>query len=467
MFPKQSERVTINMNELRVLAPTAILGYGFPRSSFQEGMEKKPRIIAVDAGSTDPGPYYLGAGVSFTDRTAVKRDLEIMIPAALNAGIPVIIGTAGGSGGEPHLQWNLDIIKEIAKEKCLSFKTAVIHAEIPHEYVGKRLDDGKVAPLRPVPTLTHDTINKTGRIVGQMGVEPFIKALDMGVEVILAGRAYDPAVFAAPAIREGFDSGLAIHMGKILECACIAAVPGSGSDCMMGYLRRDSFKIEPLNESRRCTSFSVSAHTLYEKSNPYILPGPGGVLDLTNTEFKEEGERAVVVTGSRFVPSENYTVKLEGVERIGFRTVSIAGTRDPIMIERIEDIIQGVRERVEDNFKDAGIEYYLEFKIYGKNGVMGALEPKNETHGHELGIVIEAVAENQDLANTICSFARSTMLHYGYEGRISTAGNLAFPYSPSDFKAGEVYTFSIYHIVEVEDASALFPIEIVACGKEG
>ena len=88
---------TENKNEIRVLSPTAILGYGFPEESFREGMRRKPDVIACDAGSTDPGPYYLGAGYSFTDRNAVKRDLSIMIPAALEAGIPVMIGTAGGS----------------------------------------------------------------------------------------------------------------------------------------------------------------------------------------------------------------------------------------------------------------------------------------------------------------------------------------------------------------------------------
>ena len=33
-------------------------------------------VVAVDAGSSDPGPCYLGAGASFTSREAVKRDLE-------------------------------------------------------------------------------------------------------------------------------------------------------------------------------------------------------------------------------------------------------------------------------------------------------------------------------------------------------------------------------------------------------
>jgi hypothetical protein len=53
------------------------------------------------------------------------------------------------------------------------------------------------------------------------------------------------------------------------------------------------------------------------------------------------------------------------------------------------------------------------------------------------------------------------MLHHGYPGRISTAGNLAFPYSPSDFKAGEVYRFSLYHLLQVTDPNTLFPIDIV------
>ncbi|MDK2810487.1 MAG: hypothetical protein PWP27_1405 [Clostridiales bacterium] len=456
------------MEELRVLSPTAILGYGFPIKSFEEGMKRHPHVIAVDAGSTDPGPYYLGAGLSFTDRNAVKRDLEIMLTAAMEEGIPVIIGSAGGSGGEPHLNWNVSIIKEIAWEKGLQFKMAIIHAEIEKELALSELEKGRITPLYPAPELTREELEQTVRIVGQMGMEPFIKALEQEVQVIVAGRAYDPAVFAALAVQKGYDRGLAIHMGKILECASIAATPGSGSDCMIGYLGKDYFKVEPLNPVRKCTTLSVAAHTLYEKTNPYILPGPGGVLDLTETKFEQETDRVVKVSGSKFIPSEKYTIKLEGAKKIGYRTISIAGTRDPIMISQIDEIIKGVRERVEDNFKDAEMKYFLDFKVYGKNGVMGPLEPQEEINGHELGIIIEAVAEDQATANTICSFARSTMLHYGYEGRVSTAGNLAFPYSPSDFKAGEVYTFNLYHLMEVNDPNQWFPIDIeIAGGRIG
>ncbi|MGI6066467.1 MAG: acyclic terpene utilization AtuA family protein [Bacillota bacterium] len=447
------------MEELRVLSPTAILGYGFPLSSFQEGMKRHPHVIAVDAGSTDPGPYYLGAGVAFTDRNAVKRDLEIMITAALEEGIPVLIGTAGGSGAAPHLEWNVDIIREIAREKNLKFKMAVISGEISKELVLQKMAEGKLSPLHPAPELTRDELEQAVCIVGQMGIEPFIKALEAEAQVIVAGRAYDPVVFAALAVKRGYDYGLAIHMGKILECASIAATPGSGSDCMFGTLGDGYFLVEPLNPMRKATTLSVAAHTLYEKTNPYILPGPGGVLDLTETRFEQLTDRVVKVTGSKFIPGEKYTIKLEGVKKIGCRTISIAGVRDPVMIGQIDEVIRGVKERVEDNFKAAGWDYYLDFKVYGRDGVMRTLEPEQKIKGHEIGIVIEAVAPDQATANTICSFARSTMLHYGYPGRIATAGNLAFPYSPSDLKAGEVYTFNIYHLIEVDDPAELFPVQ--------
>ncbi len=455
------------MEELRILSPTAILGYGFPMESFEEGMKRKPHVIAVDAGSTDPGPYYLGAGKSFTDRNSVKRDLEIMIPAALEQNIPVIIGTAGGSGGRPHVAFCVDIIKEIAREKSLSFKMAVIQSEFDKDFIKQNLKDGNIEPLFPAKQITEADVDDTVRIVAQMGEEPFMEALEQGADVILAGRSYDPSVFAALAIKEGFDKGLAIHLGKILECAAIAALPGSGSDSMFGYLRKDNFVLEPLSPMRKCTTLSVAAHTLYEKSNPYILPGPGGAINLHECEFVQLDDDKVKVSGSRFVPTDDYFVKLEGVRKVGYRTISCAGVKDPIMISKIDSITQSVKDRVQNNFENYGItDFYLDFKIYGKNGVMAMFDHVDEELGDELMIIIEAVAPTQEQASTICGFARSTMLHFGYEGRIATAGNLAFPFSPSDAEMGEVYEFSVYHLLKIDNPTDVFPIEYIEFNKQ-
>lgn len=453
-------------NELRILASTAILGYGFPKESFAAGMAEKPHVIAADAGSTDPGPYYLGAGVSFTDYNAVKRDLEFMIEAGLENNIPVIVGSCGGSGAKPHLDWNVKIVEEIAREKSLSFKLAVIPADISKETVLKKMENGDILPIPPVGNLTAEDVENSINIVAQMGPEPFIKALEMGAQVILAGRAYDPAVFSALAVKNGYDKGLAIHLGKILECAAIAATPGSGADCMMGYLGGDYFLVKPLSPLRKCTTLSVAAHTLYEKTNPYHLPGPGGALDLHNTGFEQFSENTVMVKGSKFVPTEEYFVKLEAVKRVGYRTVSFAAATDPVFIEHIDAIIADIKQRVKSNFEKLNLLFFLDFKLYGKNGVMGMFDLPSYTP-YELGIIIEAVAETQEFANTVCSFARSTMLHFGYPGRKSTAGNLAFPFSPSDMKVGETFVFSMYHLMRVSDPCEFFPVYVYTVGQGG
>lgn len=452
----------MSLTELRVLSPTAILGYGFPLASFQAGLERNPHVIAVDAGSTDPGPYYLGSGESFTQRSAVKRDLRYMIDAALQRKIPLIIGTAGGSGAKPHVDWNLAIIEEILVELKKEAQIAVIYSDIDRDILLQELKNGRVKPLGPVAELTEEDILASTNIVAQMGLEPIMEAIEKGAEIIVSGRAYDPTVFAALPVLKGFDMALALHMGKILECAAIAANPGSGSDCLMGTIGADSFILETLNSERECTRLSVAAHTLYEKSDPYSLPGPGGTLDLHGTTFEQLPGGRVRVAGTEFVPTDGYFLKLEGASLMGYRTISIAGVRDPIMISQIDEIIERVKDRVADNFQDLK-DYQLHVHCYGKNGVMGELEP-HPAPGHELGLVIEAVAPTQEIADTICSFARSTMLHYGYPGRKATAGNLAFPYSPSDVSAGAVYKFSIYHLLQVDDPKSLFPVKM---GRSG
>ncbi len=445
------------MREYRILSPTGIVGYGFPEESFALGVAQKPDLIACDAGSTDPGPYYLGSGKPFTTSTAVKRDMTLMLKAACELGIPLVIGSAGGSGGNSHLEREFQIVADISRENKLSFKFATISAEFDKDFITSEFDKGRISPLGAAPELKTKDIRDSACIVAQMGIEPIMKALDEGAQVILAGRCYDPAPFAAPAVRLGYDKALAIHLGKLLECAAIAAVPGSGSDCMMGYLYDDSFSVEPLSAKRKCTTTSVAAHTLYEKSNPYLLPGPGGVLDLSACDFIQETERRVRVKGSAYDSSGKKTIKLEGSKKIGFRTICICGNRDPIFISQIDTILKDLRIRVAQNLSGCEFEYSLDFILYGLNGVMGNLEPIREITSHELGIVIDVVADTQENANTVCSVTRSTLLHHGYEGRLATAGNLAFPYSPSDIQAGEVYNFSLYHLLEVEEPERIFP----------
>jgi len=449
------------MEELRILSPCGILGYGYPEESFRRGLERKPDLIAVDAGSTDAGPHKLGAGVGIVSKKAAKKDLSLMLEAGHELKIPVIIGSAGGSGARPHVEWTLDVIKEICQERGYSFKTAIIWADIDKEIIKKKMAEGKVRPMKYVPELTIEDLERSNGVVGQMGHEPIIKALEGGAELIIVGRAYDPAIFAAYGIMKGFDGGLAYHLGKILECGALCADPGTTKDSIMGYLRKDHFLIEPLNPERKCYTTSVAAHTLYEKDHPYHLLGPGTEIDLSECKFEQLEDGIVKVSGSKLIVPDQYTIKMEGAAKVAYRTLVIGGIRDPITIANIENIKKGIVEQVASYYSDIPeSDYQIIFHLYGKNGVMGELEPVKEV-AHELGVVMEVVAKTQELANTICATARSTLMHFPYEGRKATAGNIALLYSPSDIEFGPVYKFTVYHLVEVDDGNELFNIEYI------
>lgn len=449
--------------QFTILAPCGMLGYGFPEDSFIKGMECNPDAIVVDAGSTDAGPHKLGAGTAIVSKMACKKDLEYMITAGVKAKIPIIIGSAGGSGAKVHVEWTQSIIMEIVQEhKLHHLKIAIIWADIPHDVVEAKLDEGTCEPLGlAVKPLTKDRLEATNSIVAQMGHEPIMKALEAEADIIICGRAYDPSPFAAVAMHHGFDAALAYHLGKILECAALSADPGTTKDCMLGILKRDSFIVKPLNDKRKCTAVSVAAHTFYEKDHPYILHGPGTVLDLEHCTFTELGDGSVEVKGSKITETPVYKIKLEGAMKVAYRTFVIAGVRDPLLIAQIEQVEAEVKQQVCEQYSEVSQEdFQINFINYGFNGVMGELEPQKKP-GHELGIVFEVIAKNQELANTICGSVRSTFLHYGYEGRKSTAGNLAFPFAPSDVPFGPVYEFSVYHLMQVADGSEMFPIEYI------
>ena len=81
---------------VRMVSATGILGYGFPESSLKAGLNRKPHMIGVDGGSSDPGPHYLGSGKTLSSRLAMKRDMALLLRGAIANKIPMMIGTCGG-----------------------------------------------------------------------------------------------------------------------------------------------------------------------------------------------------------------------------------------------------------------------------------------------------------------------------------------------------------------------------------
>lgn len=448
--------------EIRLLSTSAILGYGFPEASLKAGMDRQPHVIGVDGGSVDPGPHYLGSGKPFCSPIAIRRDLRLMLHAAIAEGVPLVIGTCGGAGGEPHLQLVASMAREIAREDGLHFKLALIHAEQDKASVRRRVAAGRVHGLAGQPELTDATIDRSARIVGMMGPEPFIEALDAGAQVVLAGRSSDPAPWAAATIRAQLPPAPAWYAGKMLECGATPSIP-KGHDCLFVTVRDDHVECEPTNPARRCTPLSIANHSLHENSSPIHHIEPGGMLDTSDCRFDAVSDRAVRISGMRWTPASQYTVKLEGVELAGYRSICVCGTRDPLLIGRIDHFIESVRSEVATKALAFGAtpdSYQLGIRVYGRDGVMGAREPVHDAQPHELGFVLEVVArESQEMAAAVLGMARTNMLHTDFPGRLCREGNMAFPFSPSDIDVGPVYRFSVYHVAELDDPREAFPIE--------
>ncbi len=451
------------MEELRIVAVNGMLGYGFEEQSLANGIAEKPEVVGVDAGSTDPGPYYLGSGSSLVRKAQIRRDLGLALVKSRAAGVPLVIGSAGMGGGEPNLAIVREILLEIAREEKLHFRLATIHSEIDRALVRRALASGAITPMTDVPPLTDTAILQSERIVGQMGTEPFAKALAEGADVVLAGRSCDTAIYAALPIARGFDPGLALHMAKIMECGAQCGLPLAPNDSLLGVIRNDHFLVRPLADYRICTPDSVAAHTMYEQGHPLTLFEPEGEVDLTGADFEQVDRQTVRVSGSRFIPTPRLRIKLEGARLSGFRAFTIAGIRDRAVISNLEVIEESVRAAVKRNVRGVREEdYKLGFRYYGRDAVLGELEPERARIPHEVGAMIEVVASTQEIADNVLSLARSSMLHTPFKGRKTTAGNLAFPFSPSDVSGGPVYEFSVYHLMDVDDPCALFPMELEA-----
>ncbi|MBR2897920.1 MAG: acyclic terpene utilization AtuA family protein [Oscillospiraceae bacterium] len=425
---------------MKIVALTGILGYGYSEEALEIAFSEKVDYLGVDAGSTDPGPYYLGSGKSFTNRDAVKRDLALALPKALEHKAPFIIGSAGGAGSSEHVKWLREIILEIAEEQELSFKLGVVYSDVSNAYVLEKLQSGKVHNMSDeVPLTVQDVLDST-RIVSQIGVTPMIELLKKKVDIILCGRSCDTAIYASPCIYEGYDKGLAFHMAKIMECGAMCSEPVSAADVMQAYIYEDYFELRPANPIRSCKVDRVAAHTLYEQSNPYLIFEPDGICDLTNSKFEQVDDRTVRVSGSVFVEGAKKTLKLEGVKCSGYRTICPATIFDTTTIEHLDEILETVTTFIKENTRHtlSPDDYEIHFKMNGGKE-------------NSLGIIIDVVGKTQVIADTVCALARSRMLHCDYEGRRCSAGNLAFPFSPSDIHVGKVYEFSVFHLVEVDD----------------
>ena len=60
-------------DEIRILTPSGMLGYGFPIEHVKMGLALKPHAITIDSGSTDSGPQKLGLGEMTCSRESLRE----------------------------------------------------------------------------------------------------------------------------------------------------------------------------------------------------------------------------------------------------------------------------------------------------------------------------------------------------------------------------------------------------------
>ena len=400
--------------------------------AFQTALERKPHFVGIQAGTGDYGPYFLGKGASTISRRHVKEDLESFIIPCLEREIVFAHGGCPTASTKSCVDSVLDILREIAVEHKLKFKLAVIYSDIPKEYLLQRLEQGERFKHLELPDhdLTSQNVEASTNIVAFIGWEAFIRALDTGADVIITGRCCDDAIFSAPVIRAGFDPGIAWHIGKVIECGCMAATPVNVNAPIMGTARADHFLVEPMDSHLACTVESVAAHNLYERTSAFEQKGPEGTLDLSNVCYEQYNERTVKISGSRFIESQ-YQLLVEGAGLAGYRSITVTGVRDPEIIRRLVGFQEVAEKQIRKEMKEQS-DFKIGFHNYGIDGCMGAYEPnkKNPTPSYEVGVVTEVVAATQTLASDVCDRLYSYLHMSMYEGRVGGEGNYASPFSP-------------------------------------
>ena len=444
---------------MRLVGASGQLGYGIPTPAFEAALARAPDLIGADMGSIDIGPTYLGKGEMATAPAATRRDLRKLLLGARQLDIPLVIGSAGSAGAAPHLDATLAIVRDIARAEGLHFRLGVLRADMSRRFLHDAHAAGAIRPLDDMPELTGEEIDASAHIVGQMGTGPFRRALDSDIDVLIAGRACDTSIFAALPGLLGFPMGIVMHMAKIIECASLCCVPG-GRDCILATLDDEGFELESMNPARRATPVSVAAHSLYEQSDPFGLTEPDGSLDLVAARYTALDDRRTRVSGAAWRPTTDPTIKLEGARRIGERAILLAGAADPRFIARHREILPAasavVRELV---CEDQPEDYSLTFRVYGVDGVRMA-PPANEPPPGEVFILGEVIAPTAERAAEVMRTTKQYLLHHGYPGRLSTAGNLAFPFTPPEISTGPAFRFNLYHLLHLPDPDAPFPLEI-------
>lgn len=445
----------------RILIPSGALGLDYDKAALARGVAMKPDLIAIDGGSTDSGPSYLGRGVSKYARSSTKTEWKGLIAAAREAGCPLAIGTAGTCGTDSTVDWLVEITRECLAELGMGARIATLKSQQDPARIAKALAEGRVTPLPGAPEVDAETITSCTNIVALAGAEQMAAAIATGADIIIAGRTTDTATIAALPIAKGDHAGAAWHGAKIGECGAISTThPASG--VLVVDFDASGFTVYPLADGARATPETILAHMLYENSDPFILYEPGGHLDVTGATYSALDETRVRVEGSEWVPSDTYTVKLEGARVAGYQTLLVATVRDPHYVANarawIDDISEKHAAKVRDRMGLSPEDYCCELRLIGVDATLGNLETRTG-QAPEAGVLCVVTAKDQATANEIGKLMNPYLLHHALTDD-EPMPTFAFPFSPAEIDRGPHYAFCLHHVLTLDDPMEAFRLEV-------
>lgn len=453
------------MKTLRFLCPNGHLGFApIKTKSFYLGVDTKPDFILADSGSDDIGPGPLGMDTSTSPLDWQRHDLEHMLLASRKLGVPMLIGSAGDTGSNSRVDLYVKIIRQLAEKHNLpKFKLGYFYSDVSKDYLRDKMEAGQaIMGLDGRPDLTYSELDATDRIVAMAGVHPYIKLLDMGADVIIGGRSSDCVIFAGPAIQAGYPESLSYYLGKVLECASFCAEPYAGKETVIGEISMEDVKVTALHPDQRCTIASVAGHAMYERTNPFYEYVAGGRLDMSHCRYEQLDPRTTRITGPVFEPADEFRVKLEGSGKVGERYIGMVGIRDPYTIAHVDEVIQWAKDQVAEKF--GGSSYELFYHVYGKNGVMGEMEPLKDARSHELCIVVQGIGPTKEIAEEVCMTGTRQMFYARLPQVKGTAGGVAFILDEV-LPASPAYRWTLNHTVAIDDPMELFKTHMTEAGK--
>src|SRR5690606_13931441 len=125
------------------------------------------------------------------------------------------------------------------------------------------------------------------------------------------------------------------------------------------------------------------------------------------------------------------------------------------------EVIDWARTQVRERFGSDGWE--IHYNIFGRNGVMGEMEPLKDKPAHELMIVVQGVAATKEMAEEVTITGTRQLFYARLPDVKGTAGGVAFVLDEV-MPASPAFRWTLNHTMEVKDPLELFPTHTAIIG---